>query len=156
MRTFFNSFAGGFLGKIVGSAFVAICAALGFGPDKWAAYMTSDFITPWMVRAVFILLGLGTLVFLIAPYFLKPRKNTAIRERLEALYKEGEFLKAVSENPAVYAQQHFNENLPAWTKEVIAHMRQFKAPDGKIFAFEVGETIAARLAILHGIIVQQG
>jgi hypothetical protein len=64
-RTVISSFIGGILRTI----FVAICIALGFGPDKWAAFLITGMpvlVTPGVVRLVFLLfasLTLGSLLW---------------------------------------------------------------------------------------------
>lgn len=56
------------LGRIVGSLFVGICIALGFGPTQWAQFLIAGmpyFITPGVARLVFLLLASATLLSLL-------------------------------------------------------------------------------------------
>jgi hypothetical protein len=65
-RNVVSSFVGGILRTI----FVAICYALGFGPDKWAAFLVAGMpflITPGVARLAFLLLGSLTLLSLLWP-----------------------------------------------------------------------------------------
>lgn len=60
MSVFAKSFFGAFLGKIVSVAFIAICAALGFGPDKWVEFLISGmpvWFTPEIARYIFLMLA---------------------------------------------------------------------------------------------------
>jgi len=62
-----RAFIGTFLGKIVAAAFIAICLALGFGPDRWAAVILA--VNPvWYVRAILVLLALGTAAIILGPW----------------------------------------------------------------------------------------
>jgi hypothetical protein len=57
-----------FIGGILRTVFVAICVALGFGPDKWAGFMSAGMpflITPGVVRLGFLLLASLTLLSLL-------------------------------------------------------------------------------------------
>jgi len=58
----------GFVGNILSALFLAICIALGFGPTQWAEFLISGmplFVTPGIVRLVFLLLGSLTLTSLL-------------------------------------------------------------------------------------------
>jgi hypothetical protein len=62
-KTFYSAF----LGKILAGIFIAICVALGFGPDEWAKTMITnlpEWITPPVAQLVFVLLALITSIFL--------------------------------------------------------------------------------------------
>lgn len=81
MRIFSQAFAGGFAGKIVASLFVAVCLAVGVGPDKWAAYMMGGETLPWIVRGAFVALGLAT-AFVLVPAERKQAAATLWRQLL--------------------------------------------------------------------------
>ena len=56
------------IGGILRTIFVAICVALGFGPDKWAAFLIAGMpflVTPGVVRLGFLLLASLTLLSLL-------------------------------------------------------------------------------------------
>jgi hypothetical protein len=68
MSLLWRVFTAAALGKIFGSFFVAICIALGFGPDRWAEFMIADmpiFITPGVARLVFLLLASLTMLSIL-------------------------------------------------------------------------------------------
>jgi hypothetical protein len=57
-----------FVGGILRTLFVAICIALGVGPDKWAAFLIAGMpflLTPGVVRLAFLLLASLTLASLL-------------------------------------------------------------------------------------------
>jgi hypothetical protein len=57
-----------FIGRILAALFIAICIALGFGPNKWAVFLISGMpvlITPGVVRLVFLLFASATLAALL-------------------------------------------------------------------------------------------
>lgn len=61
-----RSFLGTFLGKLAATAFIAVCIALGVGPDWWAAMILA--IQPvWYVRAALGLLALATAAAIFGP-----------------------------------------------------------------------------------------
>lgn len=67
MRISIKAFFGAFFGKLLASLFIAACVLLGFGPDKWAAFMIQNlpyWITPAVARSGFLALGLITAVSL--------------------------------------------------------------------------------------------
>ncbi len=67
---FAKAFAGGFLGKLAGTLFIAICLFLGFGPDKWAKFIVSEFptwVTPGLAQAAFLTLAAITFIALFLP-----------------------------------------------------------------------------------------
>jgi hypothetical protein len=76
MQIFGKIVTAAFIGKIAASIFLAVCAFLGFGPDKWVAWVMGPDIAPWVARTVFVLLGLVT------GWFLMPENQ---RERLLCL-----------------------------------------------------------------------
>ena len=52
--------AGGFVGKVLGTLVVAICLALGVGPDEWADFIITGlphWVTPVLARTVFLVLA---------------------------------------------------------------------------------------------------
>lgn len=57
-KTFINASVGGFVGKLLGSVFVAVCAVLGFGPDEWVQFMMGSNVAPWIARGSFLLLAI--------------------------------------------------------------------------------------------------
>ena len=67
MRAFLASFVGSLAGKIVAAAVLALCIAIGFGPDKWVAWlMTADVAAYGLLfmRGLFLVLGLAILALL--------------------------------------------------------------------------------------------
>ena len=61
-----RAFIGTLLGKIAAAAFIAVCTALGLGPDWWATMILA--IQPvWYVRALLILLALVTAAVTFGP-----------------------------------------------------------------------------------------
>ena len=65
MPIFWKSFFGSFFGKIAAVVFVAVCIAIGFGPDEWAKFLLTDFpkfFTPRMAQTLFIILGIFTFI----------------------------------------------------------------------------------------------
>jgi hypothetical protein len=62
-----KAFVAGFLGKLAGALFIAICLALGFGPDRWAKFIVTGFptwVTPGLAQAVFATLAAITFISL--------------------------------------------------------------------------------------------
>jgi hypothetical protein len=60
MGPFWRAMAGGFVGKILGALFIAICLALGFGPTEWASFMIAElptWVTPTAARMAFLSLA---------------------------------------------------------------------------------------------------
>lgn len=67
MSTFWKAF----FGKVVATIFMSVCFILGFGPNKWSEFLTTNlslWITPAIAQFVFIGLGITTLGFIIFPY----------------------------------------------------------------------------------------
>jgi hypothetical protein len=67
MEVFLKAMSGAFLGRLAAAGFIAVCIAMGVGPDKWAAFVVSGLpITPTEARIVFgiiALLGTGGLLW---------------------------------------------------------------------------------------------
>ena len=62
MRSFLRSF----FGRIAAAFVLALCAAVGFGPDVWAQrVMAADATILFILKAAFLLLGVATLCVLI-------------------------------------------------------------------------------------------
>ena len=71
MPQFLKSLTDSFIGKVLGALFIAICFALGVGPDKWANFMIQNlpiWITPNVARASFLGFGLLTLLAVFRPW----------------------------------------------------------------------------------------
>jgi hypothetical protein len=71
--------AGGFLGRVLGTLVVAICLALGFGPDEWADFIITGlphWVTPGVARSVFIALAV-TVSALLGCTILRSRRLEA-------------------------------------------------------------------------------
>ena len=67
---------GALVGKLLAALFIAICAAFGFGPDKWAAFLVKGlptWITPIKVRIAFLILA--SLVFYLLLANLRKEVN---------------------------------------------------------------------------------
>ena len=61
---FWRVLFGSLLGRVLGALVIAICLALGFGPDKWAAFIITGFphwVTPGLAQEAFLILGVTTL-----------------------------------------------------------------------------------------------
>jgi hypothetical protein len=67
MRGFGVTFSAAFLGKLAGGLFLAVCAALGFGPEKWAAFVVNGLVSPHTAQIAFLALGFLTLILLLRP-----------------------------------------------------------------------------------------
>lgn len=70
-KTFMSAFWGAMVGKIVIGIFLAVCALLGFGPEKWAAKMIvglPQWITPAIAQWGFLGLGLATTLAVFRPW----------------------------------------------------------------------------------------
>lgn len=69
-RVFFIAYAGGLLGKITASVFLAVCTALAIGPDQWAGFIVSGMpaITPSEARIAFAILAFFTFLPLVHPW----------------------------------------------------------------------------------------
>jgi hypothetical protein len=61
-----RSFVGTFLGRLASAAFIAVCLALGVGPDWWATMILSVYPV-WYVRTGLGLLALATAVTIFGP-----------------------------------------------------------------------------------------
>lgn len=77
MRTALNAALGGFVGKLVATLFIAVCIALGVGPDVWATTLLGGVVTPLFAQLLFILLAVLTALALGAS-FRKPEKARAL------------------------------------------------------------------------------
>jgi hypothetical protein len=64
VRTIFGTF----IGRILATVFIAVCAYLGFGPQELAPMILGGIDSVLLARAVFIALGLATFSFLLAPH----------------------------------------------------------------------------------------
>jgi hypothetical protein len=120
MRTFFTAFAGGFIGKIAATLFVAVCLVLGFGPDKWAAYLVS-WISPELAQLAFLALGFITFVFAFGPSIILALKRiylvainrtdeipTEIKEEFESARSPilGQPIQSIKTTTGVYQAAH--------------------------------------------------
>ena len=76
MGTFQRAFIGAWAGKIAAALFIAVCAALGFGPEKWATYVLSGLVEPLAARIGFIALG-GAAVFCLIRFSSSDARATA-------------------------------------------------------------------------------
>jgi hypothetical protein len=69
MRPFLQSAAGAFVGKILAAIFIAVCVAVGFGPDAWATFLLGDLssLARIISRIGFLLLAMTVVCFVIWP-----------------------------------------------------------------------------------------
>jgi hypothetical protein len=69
MHPFLQSAGGAFVGKILAAIFIAVCVAVGFGPDAWATFLLGDLslLAHIISRISFLLLGITVLCFIIWP-----------------------------------------------------------------------------------------
>jgi len=113
--TFAKAFAGGFIGKLAGALFIAMCLFLGFGPDEWAKFIVTGFpiwVTPVVAQAVFLTLAALTSGALIWS-FLNTRnvsQQPAAETTRRALIAEArDFVsKTIRQNPD---SDHFERQL---------------------------------------------
>jgi hypothetical protein len=69
MNTFIKAGIGALAGKLIAALFIAICATIGLGPEKWAAFLVEglpNWVTPDKVRIAFLILASLVFYFLIA------------------------------------------------------------------------------------------
>jgi hypothetical protein len=96
-----RTFIGSFFGKIAAVVFVAVCLALGFGPDKWAAMVLA--VNPvWYIRGVLILSALGTALAILGPWLrptIKPPEPASIKG--EAIDRDDIPTVRIADDPAV-------------------------------------------------------
>lgn len=85
MRPFWQGFFGGILGRTLVGVFLAICTAFGVGPDKWIANMIQNFpyMTVFVMRTIFVLLGLFTFAFILASFKNARKLRSKIDENIE-------------------------------------------------------------------------
>jgi hypothetical protein len=61
-----------FIGKVFASLFIAVCVVIGFGPEKWAAYLvTGTPFTPSNLRAGLLVLASAVALNLVFPFIRK-------------------------------------------------------------------------------------
>ena len=61
-----------FIGKVFASLFIAVCVVIGFGPEKWAAYLvTGTPFTPRNLRAGLLVLASAVALNLVFPFIRK-------------------------------------------------------------------------------------
>jgi len=74
MRPFSQAFLGGFLGKLAGAVFLAICATYGFGPDEWVRNIWPNMseIVLVTLRGVFLVAGAAALFSMWKHYSHSP------------------------------------------------------------------------------------
>jgi hypothetical protein len=78
MNTFIKAGIGALAGKLIAALFIAICATIGFGPEKWAAFLVEGlpgWVTPDKVRIAFLILA--SLVFYLL--FATSRKEAGAK-----------------------------------------------------------------------------
>jgi len=64
LRPFLTAFIGSFAGKLLATLFIAVCVALGAGPDTWAQWLLGAAVNVETARLLFILLAVVTAVAL--------------------------------------------------------------------------------------------
>jgi len=107
---FARALAGSLVGKIIAGLFVAVCIALGFGPEKWAAFMIAElplWITPTVARFAFVFLAVA------AAYFLFRSRNTSISaasENVAVAHIRGQAIGIVSASADHTRAQDIHEN----------------------------------------------
>jgi hypothetical protein len=99
---FTKAFAGGFFGKLAETLFIAVCLALGFGPDEWAKFIMTGLpigVTPVLAQAVF--LTLAALTFGALTWSFLARRRADIESNRSALIAQArDFVsKTVRQNP---------------------------------------------------------
>ena len=78
MRVFSKAAAGAFVGKCFASLLIAICVALGFGPEQWASFLLGDlsgYLGRVLARIGFLALGFTTFAFLARPWIERRRRT---------------------------------------------------------------------------------
>jgi hypothetical protein len=98
---FTKAFAGGFIGKLAGAFFLAMCLTLGFGPDEWAKFIVTGlpiWVTPVLAQAVF--LTLATLTFGSLIWSFLTRRTADIESNRALIAQARDFVsKTVRQNP---------------------------------------------------------
>jgi hypothetical protein len=95
LKRFTPAFFGGFTGKVIAAVFIALCAALGFGPETWAAFMVEalpPYFTPTIARIAFLSFGFVVLIGLVWPIF-RPSTPAATAPTLSAAKQPPQSLK---------------------------------------------------------------
>jgi len=83
-------FTAAFLGRIAAYLFVAICAALGFGPPEWAAMILGT-DPSLLARAGFLILAALTFAVVAGPHLVGLRRQTIpLKEAAQIAYETAE------------------------------------------------------------------
>jgi hypothetical protein len=88
VRIFATAFVGGFLGKIAAAIFIAVCIALGIGPDRWAEFIISglgEWATPERARIGFFVLAALTFLLVFVPSIISGQKKANSQPKLTYL-----------------------------------------------------------------------
>lgn len=64
MRAFIIAFSGSFAGKILATIVIAVLAALGFGPDRWAEFLLG-IEKPWLMPTRVLLVAIATIALVM-------------------------------------------------------------------------------------------
>lgn len=74
MGVFIKAMAGGFVGKLVATIFIAVCVAFSFGPELWVQFILqgSAHLTASNARGLFFALGLAAMLLLLFSIFKSP------------------------------------------------------------------------------------
>jgi hypothetical protein len=80
MGTFIRAAAGGFVGKLLATAFIAACVAMSFGPDRWVTFITDGLpsLTPSNARAIFLAAAVIVALLLFISLFQAVPSTTPI------------------------------------------------------------------------------
>jgi hypothetical protein len=71
MSVFWKAYFGAAFGRLTTGLFIAVCVLLGFGPEKWAAFMIQDlpgWVTPTVARSAFLLLAVAVFFAVFKPW----------------------------------------------------------------------------------------
>jgi hypothetical protein len=81
MGTFIKAAAGGFVGKLLATLFIAACVAVSFGPDRWVSFIIDgapSFLTPSNARAMFLVAAIIITLLLLMSLFQSAPSNPSI------------------------------------------------------------------------------
>jgi hypothetical protein len=101
---FTKAFAGGFIGKLAAATFIAICLALGIGPDKWAKFIVTGlppWVTPEHARMGFLILAALTFIAITWPILTRWRvRRSGISQQLDMKISAAESGHLIPASPA--------------------------------------------------------
>ncbi len=76
MRLFFQSAAGAFIGKLLAALLIAVCVALGVGPEEWAAFVLGDLS---YFRQILARIGFVSLAAVVFGSLIWPKLRSSLK-----------------------------------------------------------------------------